>query len=311
MLLPLVTACFLAPDSSEPAPEDLPSPSTAAAHILLVSGNVQLSEPDGTPLPPTEGHPLHRSVRIDTGTDGMIIVHLANQRLVRLDSELHLPLHDLALFDASTTTVSAEEQLRQLLEPEELDAHGRAVEEANQRVAGWHARVQSAHRPSASVPEAAAAPAEAPAMEMEDGFGDDSLTRPPPPSRSARPRAARGPGLGGLGSSSRGGGGGAPASGLGLETGSSAGGGGAPPEKSAERAYQEVPTNALQTCFQTYWDELDLPAATVEFDLDFVDGKVVRVRHARGLPLPACAVPLVIGTSRHAWPDEKVTVEVD
>ncbi|MCA9569905.1 MAG: hypothetical protein KC656_18800, partial [Myxococcales bacterium] len=127
------------------APIANPAAGQRVARVALFAGNpvVQRST---TEIPVTDGMMLLTSDTVDT-SNGMVVVHLPNDHLVRIDEDLALVVGDLVLWQATQSTVSVKDQLAELLDPDEqaaMDPGG----DRSERVAGWQLRMLTATRGS-------------------------------------------------------------------------------------------------------------------------------------------------------------------
>lgn len=245
---------------------------------------------------------------LQTGA-GTIIVQLANQHVVRLDEDVELAIEDLALWQAPASTVPATEQLAQLLY--EGEALAPDVEE---RIAGWQGRLSSGTAVNAVERMRVA--------EQREGSPDvadsEPEAAPAPPQRKSALRK-----LGQPGSKLVGGRGGASGYGSGVASKSSppaaelapspppppaAARVAKPSPKSEERDDRPVVASELgepetpqtlldaeSACLVGWHAALGIPLDSLHVDLVVREGKVVRVKAARGLTLPPCARDPLLG----------------
>lgn len=112
------------------------------------AGTLLLSEGDNTivrggdTVPAAVDTVVYAEDLLVVGEDGFLVVGLSNQWLVRVEEDLEVQVSELAGFGEPPTTLSTDEQLARLLTPEERDGW-----DGEERIAGWHARLQSVSRP--------------------------------------------------------------------------------------------------------------------------------------------------------------------
>lgn len=111
------------------------------AAVLAVEGTVEVTHANGV-APATPNLSLDRADVIRTGADGAVIVLLSNNRLVRVDEELVLPIANIVLLGSPASTVPIKVQLDELLYPGERTSM-RGIEDA-ERLAGFQSRISAA-----------------------------------------------------------------------------------------------------------------------------------------------------------------------
>lgn len=152
-----------------------PAASEEVGAVMLVSGSASLRSASGAQRPVEVGAPVDRSDTVVTEEGALVVLHLRNEQLVRIDEDLSLAVARIVVLDAPPAPLNAQAQLAQLVDPRErtvIPGYAQA-----ERVAGWHARLTAAEAPAAtrSAPAAAAAPPPG------GGGGAAPASAPPPP----------------------------------------------------------------------------------------------------------------------------------
>lgn len=177
------------------------------AAVLAVEGTVEVTHANGV-VAAVPNLSLDRADVIRTGADGAVIVLLSNNRLVRVDEDLVLPIDKIVLLASPASTVPIKVQLDELLYPGER-ASMRGIDDA-ERLAGFQSRLSAAtaipaqsSAKSMATPEADTAVAKAPRSTRGVPAGGgappspkprgESLAAPapPPPPASATPGYSR------------------------------------------------------------------------------------------------------------------------
>ncbi|MEZ4317727.1 MAG: hypothetical protein R3F61_09485 [Myxococcota bacterium] len=167
------------------------------AAVMLASGRASVVH-DGVSAPADVGVVLTRDDVLHTGPDGTILVHLSNDHVVRIDSDLELAVSDLVMLDAPRATIEPGKQLADLLYPEERAGLGADLTRA-EGVAGWHSRLTAADSVSGArrrygisndEPDGVKA-SEEERSEMSDDGGGASSPAPPPPIPDVAPKQER------------------------------------------------------------------------------------------------------------------------
>lgn len=267
-------------------------PATASAEevaaILLMQGEVTLS--DGTTADVGVG--LERDDTIYVGEESAAVLHLHNDWLVRVDEDLELAVSDIVLLDAPRAERSIDDQLDDLLYPDERESMP-GIDRA-ERVAGWHARLTAAQAPpsldyeaddlvapsssfapSPAPPPPAPAPGASAVVEELARAVETRRTRGSRKSKRAKsddaPMAA------------------APAP---------------QPELKTEDAKPQAPATDLQalvqsgdglTCLQEWLGTLPIDIYELRFTLVAQDGVVHRVILDQGLTAPPCLREVLVG----------------
>ena len=139
------------------------------ATVIGVEGSVAVELPSGAWAPLTIRDGLTEQDIVHTGDDGVAVLLLRNDRVVRLDEEIDLRVGEIRELGAGAASQSVDEQLAALVPSGERNALGFDHE----RIAGWHARqAAGVNAPSSgSLAFAAGRP----------GLGAGSARRPSPP----------------------------------------------------------------------------------------------------------------------------------
>lgn len=154
------------------------------AAVLTVEGTVEVTRASGV-VAAVPDLSLDRADVIKTGSDGAVILLLSNNRLVRVDEELSLPIANIVLLGSPASTVPIKVQLEELLYPGER-ASMRGVEDA-ERLAGFQSRISAA----------TAVPAQSQAKASSGGGGavekESADAKPARTTRGNPPREAAAP----------------------------------------------------------------------------------------------------------------------
>lgn len=290
------------------------------AEIMWTTGDVTLHQ-DGNVRAGIAETALARDARLVTGEDGVAILLLANNHLVRIESDLELAVDDLVMLGAPPATASIQSQFSKLIYPDEHATVSSADWERAQRVAGWQARRSAATSLTGAqdAPTNTEAPADSrdligsienevkeEAVQRPDGQASDkrrpappkTATGGPPRSPSPPPPPAVGetvPSTDERDESTTAKSPGAP----GRTVGGGAGGG-APASTPAapirlDALATTFDTGGSRTCLVDWRDQLGVPLASVTIQLHLDDGIVRRASGKGGLRLPPCALQQLEG----------------
>jgi len=268
------------------------------AAVMLTTGQASVLS-EGVEAPAATGLALDRKDVLKTGPEGAIIVHLSNDHLVRIDSDLELAVADIVMLSAPQATVPPGQQLADLLYPEEVSALGDSVVRA-ERVAGWHSRLTATEGISGlqreSAPGADESSPSPVVYDNEDKSEAPSKTKP-------RPSGARG---------------GRPAPPP-AETSPAAGAPQAPPKPDKAPVQPLDPAKIpdwfqangpLRQCIVDWAGTLGVPLDSVQIRLTIVDGEISRLSNSRGLRLPLCAREALEGQAVHGPPATRTEFRV-
>ena len=126
-----------APAVASAAPPE-PELGDADALVLALRGEVKVRRADRE----SPAHLDQRLVRLDaltTGPGALALVVLRSGYAVRLDEDLSLRVGDLALLDAPPATTSLEDQLKEIVDPGEVEPP------TSERIVGWQQRLRAGH----------------------------------------------------------------------------------------------------------------------------------------------------------------------
>jgi hypothetical protein len=302
------------------------------AAVMVVSGDPAIRRA-GAMLPARDGMALQAGDTLVTDEDDAIIVHLSNDHVVRIDSELELPLQGIVMRKAPKSDVPPGEQLAALLYEDELARIDSALLARAERVAGWHSRLTAADaytgvaREEASASEAerdeeAAPPSPPPPptrglapIDMPGGPGDGDARQigeiaPQPAARPApRPAAASDEGYGSSGSKRK-----PKVSKKGKKSPMAPPTSSAPPSLTTDDLARRFEGDGpLRQCLVDWADDLPVPIASLQITVLLDDaGRIVRLAADGGLFLPACAREIEKGQALDAAVDPpRFTVELD
>lgn len=271
--------------------------------VMLATGEVSLRDAAGAVRPAAPGAPVRRDDTVVTGEGGVVVLHLRNDQLVRIDEDLQLSVGRIVVLDAPRATASPSEQLRSLVDPTERTAFPGFA--AAERVAGWDARLTAAEAPGA-VDESAKLEEEAYRVEPAPSALPPRSRKPSSPAAPAGEPSTKNvvpspPAV------DRGIGGAAPASEPDPVV---------PPEQS--RVVPPLSAEQVQALFRTelsgcldQW-ELSLPVriGSVGVIVRAKDGRITRVLFDGGLPVPACASAPLVGRAFGGEPAASLTFQV-
>lgn len=89
---------------------------------------------------------LDENATLTTNDTGILVLQLHNDHLVRIESDLELPVGKLAMLNSPRSTRTVSEQLEALLYPDERERLGPMVASA-EGIGGWHGRLTAAQAP--------------------------------------------------------------------------------------------------------------------------------------------------------------------
>ncbi len=157
-----------------------PAGAEEVAAVMVVSGDAMIRR-DGALLPAEPGLALRTTDTLVTDEDDAIIVHLSNDHVVRIDSELELPVSGIVMLKADESAVEPGEQLASLLYTDERSGIDADLLDRAERVAGWHSRLTAAEAYTGVTTEAGAESEISDISDMEEEAADAPSPPPPPP----------------------------------------------------------------------------------------------------------------------------------
>lgn len=269
------------------------------ARALLVDGDVHVVRAGEEPVELRRGDEIDEADTIDTRDEGSVILQLDNDHLVRLDSEVQLPVNALAMLGAPKATASTKAQLDMLLDPEERDDYGGMVA-ATESVGGWRAQLAAASTRRSGRSGSVTALEEREKQIAPETSVPQPRPAPPPRSRRAVDLSRNFEGAG-EGARSGGGNGAGPGAGFGVASG--------PPAQPAKPS-QAVPGDLApllakfapgavdyQTCIMPWLQQTDVLSIRSEIVIAFEvsDGTIERVWEQEHIPLPRCLRQALVG----------------
>lgn len=144
---------------------------TEVARVLIVEPGAQV-ERGGERRTLEALDRLDESARLHTDETGILILQLHNDHLVRVESELELPVGKLAMLSGPRAKRSVSEQLQDLLYDDERERLGPMVSRA-EGLGGWHGSLTAAAVPGAGSGGASDRPS-------SDGGGGEPKSEPRP-----------------------------------------------------------------------------------------------------------------------------------
>lgn len=186
-LLTLGPACGEPPKPRDAASLGLPSAprpaqatqGAAKAFLGAATGDLTLTDAEGTPLQAIPGAPLLADDNLSLGEDALVVLIFTNGNVLRIEGPLEQELRGLAGFDSKPVDAGLETQLAAALSDRDRERLGAA----NERIGGWQLRLKAL---------------EAPAPESEPKSEENLVPAPDPAMPGPRVSGGKDPAVGGL-----------------------------------------------------------------------------------------------------------------
>ena len=154
----------------------------AVARVLIVEPGAFVQPPEGDKHELAHLDRLDDDATLETNATGVVILQLHNDHLVRIESDLTLPVERIAMLHSPRAKRSVQEQLDALLYPDERERLSAMVSQA-EGLGGWHGRLTVAQAVTqsdgggGSVAPAPARPVDGAQSKQEKGGGSGPKVR--------------------------------------------------------------------------------------------------------------------------------------